>query len=80
MTQMIAPRTMTMDRIDRKSFRADLYAGIDRQANVVGKDAVKRRALLKTWKAWAFLLTRREKAWATVELMAERSDDLEAKE
>lgn len=69
-----------MDRADRRAFRADLYAGIDRQANAVGLAAVKRRALSKTWKPWGWMLTKREKAWATLELVAERDAGSEAEE
>lgn len=68
-----------LDRAARKAFRAELYAGIDRQADIVAQDAVKRRALSKTWKQWAWMLTKQEKAWATLELIAER-DELEAGE
>lgn len=63
-----------MDRTDRKSSFAELYAGIDRQANIVVQDAVKRRALSKTWKPWGWMLTKQEKAWATLELVAEREE------
>lgn len=67
-----------MDRADRKAVLAELYAGIDRQANIVVQDAVKRRALSKTWKPWGWMLTKREKAWATLELVAERGDEVES--
>ncbi len=63
-----------MDRTARKAFRAVLYGGLDRQALIVGKDAVKRRALSRTGKRWAWMLTKQEKAWATLELVAERDD------
>lgn len=61
-----------LNRAERKTFRADLYAGFERQANVVGHDAVKHRALSKSWKPWAWMLTKQEKAWAILELVAEK--------